>query len=225
MAGFVDEKYYQAAHAGSIAERLLIRARANIFADFEERMRPAQSDRILDVGVSDVINAGANVLERLYAYPEQITACGIGTAEEFQAVFPKCNYVRIDANQRLPFEDGSFEVATSNAVLEHVGSFENQLFFVSELCRVARRVFISVPNRYFIVEHHTSLPFVHYSDNLFRFICYYTGNSEWAEETNLILMSRKRLRQLSPTVGKRTTVGYTGLRLGPLSSNIFITFE
>ncbi|MGB8578054.1 MAG: hypothetical protein WCD56_16010 [Pseudolabrys sp.] len=28
-------------------------------------------------------------------------------------------------------------MATSNAVLEHVGSLENQLFFVHELCRVA----------------------------------------------------------------------------------------
>ena len=68
----------------------------------------------------------------------------------------------------MPFDDDTFDIATSNAVLEHVGSLENQLFFVHELCRVARRVFIVVPNRFFPIEHHTALPIVHYQDEFFQ---------------------------------------------------------
>ena len=110
----------------------------------------------------------------------------------------------------------------SNAVLEHVGSFDNQLFFVRELCRVARRVFISVPNRFFPIEPHTALPLAHYWDSTFKIACRITGKSEWARGENLILMTRKRLLRLATPTGKRAIVGYTGLRLGPFSSNLYL---
>jgi hypothetical protein len=225
MSEVVDRKYYRAVPANSLAERLLVAARERIFQDFVARMRPAPSDRILDVGVSDVINDGANVLERAYLHQDKITACGIGEGGDFQAAFPEVDYVRIEPNARLPFDDDSFEIATSNAVLEHVGSFGHQALFVHELCRVARRVFISVPNRYFPIEHHTALPLVHFEDNLFRMACRITGKSEWTKEENLILMTRSRLWRLAAPIKKNAAVGYTGLRLGPLSSNLYLVFQ
>lgn len=221
----VDQKYYQAAPPDSIAERLVIGARARIYRDFMAQMRPLPGDRILDVGVSDVVNDAANVLERSYPQQRNITACGIGEGSEFKRAFPQVEYVRIAPNARLPFGDQSFAIATSNAVIEHVGSDDYQALFVQELCRVAARVFISVPNRYFPIEHHTALPLVHYHDRLFRAACRVTGKSEWAQRENLILMTRKRLWQLAkPINNKRAVVGYTGLRLGPLSSNLFLAF-
>jgi hypothetical protein len=224
MSVAVDDKYYQVIKAESMSERLLIHARANIYADFISRMSPSASDTILDVGVSDVINDGANVLEREYPHQQQITACGLSEAEAFQKAFPKCRYQKIVANDPLPFDALSFDIATANAVLEHVGSFENQAFFMKELCRVAKKVFISVPHRYFPIEHHTSLPFVHYNEKIFHLACNIAGKQEWAEEANLILMTRKRLWQLARSINRNTAVGYTGLRMGPFSSNIFIQF-
>lgn len=216
-----DAKYYEAVAPRSATEKLLVAARDRIYADFLREMQPARTDLILDVGVSDVLNDGANVLERKYPYPEQITACGIGDAVEFQVEFPAIRYVRIQPNAPLPFREGEFDIATANAVLEHVGSPENQVFFVSELCRVAKRVFISVPHRYFPVEHHTGLPFVHYSERIFRAACALTGKSEWARPENLILMSRRRLEALAPA-DRSVRIGYTGLRMGVLSSNLFL---
>jgi trans-aconitate methyltransferase len=225
MSEVVDGKYYQAVPAKSLAERFLVAARERIFQDFVARMRPTPLDRILDVGVSDVINDGANVLERTYPHQDKITACGIGEGRDFQAAFPAVDYVRIEPNVRLPFADNSFDIAASNAVLEHVGSFEHQALFVRELCRVAQRVFISVPNRYFPIEHHTALPVAHYEDTMFRMACRVTGKSEWAKEENLILMTRKRLWRLAAPIEKSTAVGYTGLPLGPFSSNLYLAFH
>jgi Methyltransferase domain len=224
MSKVIDEKYYQVVPNGSLAKRVLNRARDRIYDDFLTTARPKPTDKILDVGISDVVSDDANVVERKYPYPERITACGLGDAVEFKASYPKIRYVKIPTNQRLPFEDDAFEVATSNAVLEHVGSRENQSLFVSELCRVARRVFISVPHRYFPVEHHTALPFVHYSESLFAAACRATGKDEWSDPANLILMTRKRLFELAAPIGRKASVGYTGLRLGLCSSNLYLAF-
>ncbi|MBW7961143.1 methyltransferase domain-containing protein [Bradyrhizobium sp. BR 10261] len=221
----IDQEYYREVPSGGVAERLLLAARERIFRDFISNMLPSSSDEVLDVGVSDVINDGANVLERSYLHQERITACGLGAGHGFKAAYPLCRYVQIEANARLPFDDGSFDIATSNAVLEHVGSYDNQVLFVKELCRVARRVFITVPNRFFPVEHHTSIPVAHYWDWSFRIASRIAEKSEWTDEKNLILMTRKRLWQIASTITKPATVGYTGLQFGPLSSNLYLMFR
>jgi len=65
--------------------------------------------------------------------------------------------------RELPFADGEFDRGFSNAVVEHVaGGRDGQRLFVHELCRVARRVFVTTPNRWFPLEVHTLLPFVHW---------------------------------------------------------------
>ena len=226
MSEILDHKYYQAVPSNGVAEKFLITARNRIFRDFIKWMRPTPFDRIVDVGVSDVINDGANVLERAYPYQSNITACGLGEGREFQAAFPEVDYVRLlRPNARLPFDDNCFDVAVSNAVLEHVGSLGNQAFFVSELCRIAERVFLSVPNRFFPIEHHTALPLVHYADRMFRMACRITNKSEWAQNENLILMNRKRLWRLAAPIRRRAAVGYTGLLLGPFSSNLYLAFH
>lgn len=220
-----DQQYYGEVQSGSVAERIFIAARKRIFRDFAASMRPAPSDQILDIGVSDIINDGANVLERSYEFQENITACGIGSGQAFKVAFPSVRYRQIEPNKRLPFDDGSFDIAASNAVLEHVGSFENQALFVRELCRVARRVFISVPNCFFPVEHHTTIPLAHYQDATFKLACRITDKTEWADEKNLIFMTRKRLWRLAAPIGRSTAVGYTGLLLGPFSSNLYLAFD
>lgn len=223
MSNVVDGKYYRFVRHNSWPERLLIEARDRIYDDFVLEMQPRGTDSIVDVGVSDVINDGANVLERKYQYPERITACGLGEATAFREAFPRCVYTRIVPNDPLPFADRTFDIATANAVLEHVGTFDRQRFFVQELCRVSRRVFISVPHRYFPIEHHTSIPLLHYNDATFKLACKLSGSSEWCDEVNLVLMTRKRLGRLTEGLSRKIAIGYTGLKLGPLSSNLFLS--
>src|SRR5207245_286749 len=130
--------------------------------DFLRLCRPQAGDSILDVGVSDVVTDGANVLERKYSHPERITAAGLGEGAAFRRAYPRTTYVRIEANRPLPFADRAMSIAIANAVLEHVGSRAHQIAFVRELLRVARKVFIIVPNRFFPIEHHTAIPLLHY---------------------------------------------------------------
>jgi hypothetical protein len=225
MSTSLDQKYYEAVAPNGVAETLFIAAREKIFRDFMTRMRPSPRDRILDVGVSEIINDGANMLERRYPHQHNITACGLGSGIAFQRAFPQAAYVSIEPDGPLPFADNVFDIATSNAVLEHLGSFDRQQIFVRELCRVASRVFITVPNRFFPIEHHTAVPIAHYESNLFRMACWVAGKSDWSREENLILMTRKQLWRVAAPANKSTAVGYTGLLLGPFSSNLYLALH
>jgi hypothetical protein len=218
----VDGKYYAVVPPRSLGERLTVAARDRIYDDFIHHCRPGADDTILDVGVSDVVNDAANLLERKYPHPARITALGLGDGTDFRAAFPAVAYRRIAADQALPFADRSFAIATSNAVLEHVGSPANQRRFIAELMRVAPRVFITVPHRYFPVEHHTAIPLAHYFDRTFALACRALGKAEWADAANLILMSKGRLRALVPA---GAVVAHTGLRLGPCSSNLLLFID
>lgn len=216
--GVIDARYYQAVAPSSPAERLLIAARERIYRDLIACCRPGPDATILDVGVSDAINDGANLLERHYPHPDRITAAGLGEGSEFRAAFPTVGYHRIEPNARLPFDDDAFDIAVSNAVIEHTGSRENQHAFVAELMRVAKQVFISAPNRLFPVEHHTAVPLLHYWRPTFEIACRALKKDEWLEPENLILVDRGSLAALHPA--GRT--GYTGIMLGPFSSNLYL---
>src|SRR3954449_3086576 len=69
---------------------------------------------------------------------------------------PNVIVVRGDAT-RMPFDDGEFDVAFSNSVIEHVPP-ELQSSFAAEVARVAKRYFVQTPNRYFPIEPHYQLP-------------------------------------------------------------------
>ncbi len=219
-----DDQYYQVASPRSLGERLAIVARDRIYDDIIRHCRPDRGETILDVGVSDIVNDAANMLERKYPHQDRITAAGLGEGGAFRAAYPKAAYRRIEANRPLPFADKAFDIAVSNAVLEHVGSGQHQAAFVRELVRVAGRVFISVPNRYFPIEHHTAIPLLHFWTRAFGLACRCLGKADWADERNLILMSRKRLASLTPE-GMAPVIGHTGIMLGPFSSNLFFFID
>lgn len=135
---------------------------------FMDTVRPGPETRVVDVGVGDTafgtepgVAATHNFFEALYPWPERITAVSDVPLTNFARAFPAIRCVAASGID-LPFEDDEFDVAFSNAVIEHVGGREEQRRFVAELCRVAPRVFISTPNRWFPVETHTLLPFLHW---------------------------------------------------------------
>jgi SAM-dependent methyltransferase len=148
-----------------VASRVSLRSRERKLRLFLDLMAPGPETTVVDVGVTDApFGAGSsdNFFEALYPWPERITAVGHTGLDRFTAAFPAVTAVRADGRS-LPFADGAFDLGFSNAVVEHVaGGREGQHAFVHELCRVAGRVFVTTPNRWFPLEVHTLLPFVHW---------------------------------------------------------------
>jgi SAM-dependent methyltransferase len=148
-----------------VASRVSMRSREKKLRLFVELFNPGPETSVVDVGVTDApFGSGSsdNFFEALYPWPEQITAVGSTELDRFAAAFPRVRAVRSDGRD-LPFADAEFDLGFSNAVVEHVaGGREGQRRFVEELCRVAARVFVTTPNRYFPLDPHTLLPFVHW---------------------------------------------------------------
>jgi SAM-dependent methyltransferase len=148
-----------------VASRVSMRSRERKLQLFLELLQPGPETTVIDVGVTDApFGAGStdNFFEALYPWPERITGVGRTELDRFAAAFPQVRAVQADGRD-LPFGDAEFDLGFSNAVVEHVaGGREGQRQFVHELCRVARRVFVTTPNRRFPLEVHTLLPFVHW---------------------------------------------------------------
>ena len=156
-----------------------------------ELMRPGPATTVLDVGVGDVGFGEAeqcateNFFEEFYPWRENVTAVGLHGGRLFAARYPAVRYVQADGCE-LPFADREFDLYFSNAVVEHVGDRERQRRFVAEAVRVAERVFLTTPNRWFPVEVHTRLPFVHWLAPAAAARWYERLGKPWAKELNLL---------------------------------------
>ena len=70
-------------------------------------------------------------------------------------------FVRADATDRLPFDNGAFDLAYCSSVIEHVEP-SRRARLAAELRRVARGWYVQTPAFSFPVEPHALLPFAHW---------------------------------------------------------------
>lgn len=227
MAG--DDAYFEAMAPGSLAERLGIRARRNMYRTLLTLHAVGPETRIVDVGVSDVETDAANLFEKLHPYPQNITACGLTSAALPDRVSDKVAFQKISPGAPLPFDDATFDLFVSNAVLEHVGTPGDHKTFIREAARVAKSVFITVPNRFFPVEHHTGIPLLHFWPQAFRTVCRQSERQEtWSDPRVLSFFSNSSLLATAQSAlpdrsGIRT--GYSGIWYPPFASNLFLSID
>ena len=174
-----------------LADRISLRSRRRKLALFLETVQPGPGTSVLDVGVDELSFgegggcATHNFFEELYPWPERITAVGLHDGRAFSQRYPAIPYIRSDACA-LPFPDKAFDAYFSNAVIEHVGGRERQRAFVEEALRVAGRVFVTTPNRWFPIEVHTRLPLVHWLPERAAQRAYDLARKPWAKENHLL---------------------------------------
>ena len=119
---------------------------------------------VLDVGVSsnewtDSINFITQYFQNSEC-SDQYVGLGVQDMNNLTSRYSRLNFVQYGGRD-FPFGDQTFEWVFSNAVIEHVGGHEDQLYFLKEMLRVGRNIFFTTPNRYFPVELHTNVPLLH----------------------------------------------------------------
>jgi 2-polyprenyl-3-methyl-5-hydroxy-6-metoxy-1,4-benzoquinol methylase len=178
---------------------------------------PTTQTTVLDVGVTSDRREDSNFFEKLYPYPQNITAVGLEDASFLEQDYPGLKFIQADG-LNLPFPDKSFDLVVCFAVLEHVGSRTRQKAFIQELCRVGRTCYITTPNRWYPVEFHTVLPLLHWlPPSWFRSILKLLSKDFFAQEENLNLLSQREVLDFFPN---NTQVYTKHFRLLGLISNL-----
>lgn len=180
----------------SLATRTIVRSREAKWRLYEQVFPPGPGERVLDVGVSAHDDLpGENYFLRRYPFPAQLTCVGISDLSGLARRYPEVTFVQADG-RCMPFEDDEFDIVHSNAVIEHVGPREEQARFVHELVRVARRGVITTPNKWFPIESHVLLPFVHWLPRpATHAVLRRVGHNDWP----VWLLSERTFRPLFPS--------------------------
>ncbi len=167
-----------------IAEPLALRARAKRRKLLLELMRPAPEDQIVDVGCG---STGLALLD----VPGRLT----GVDLEERTGYPGEEFIKADARD-LPLPDGGFDIVYSNSLIEHLPPTDQERV-AAEIQRVGDRMFVQTPNRWFPVEPHALLPFVHWLPKpLGRRLWKYGVTGETFD--SISLLSARDMRRLFP---------------------------
>lgn len=146
-----------------LASGVHLRCRDGRWDTYVRAFPPRHGESVLDIGVSPLVDLpGENHFLQTYPFPDQVTAVSNDTnLATVREAFPQVRVLTADALD-LPFADRTFDIAHSNAVIEHVGPRHAQARFLAEMTRVANTGFVSTPNRWFPVDSHTNVPLAHW---------------------------------------------------------------
>jgi len=200
-----------------LKNRLALGVRRRIFQRFMRECHPGPDDRVADFGATGHQDHPVHVFfETMYPHPKRLTVVAREAegARWFPERFPGVTFLEADL-RLIPVPDGYFHAGLCNAVVEHAGPREEQRALVREVCRVCRCVMFTTPNRWFPIELHTFLPFLHWlPDARYRSALRWLGHSYFAEVGNLNLLAASSLLDLFPR-DRRNRIFPVGLPLAP----------
>lgn len=174
-----------------------------------EIMHPTPTMSMLDVGGSAGFSGEYDCLRSLFG---SVVVVNLDPQCNKKPTAPNVS-IKIADGCALPFSDRSFDWVFSNAVLEHVGDRHKQEMFASEMQRVARiGYFVATPNRHFLLDPHTYLPFYHLLSPGIQRAVILLSLGHMREWEPLRLVSASELCRMFPSAQVRS-VGPFGMNL------------
>ena len=173
----------------------LLENREKILKIFFNEIHYNNEKLLLDVGTTSSIDKNHNLILQKTLNNKNITCISNQDCNFLKKTFPNVKEFIIADGCNNQLDDNTYDIVYSNATIEHVGSYNNQKLFISECLRVAKKnIFITTPNRYFPLDFHTKIPFIHMLPKpIHRKILNLFGYSFFAKEKNLNLLSKKDL--------------------------------
>jgi hypothetical protein len=140
---------------GSLYDHVFIRFRRQRMNRFFALFAPSPEARVLDIGGTPQTWSSESGPHA--AFPVTL----INIRRDDQSEGGRFHSMEGEATA-LPFADDTFDIAFSNSVIEHVGTWEKQQAFAREARRVARKLWIQTPARSFPIEAHLLAPYIQY---------------------------------------------------------------
>jgi hypothetical protein len=124
---------------------------------FLRLVKPSTSDTLLDVGGHPSFwTSRPQFVERI----DTLNNHAVSWRPEYA---PKHNIrILVGDGCSLAMPDQSYDIGFSNSVIEHVGSWESQQKFASEIRRVAKFIWVQTPAYECPIEPHYLALFIHY---------------------------------------------------------------
>lgn len=181
----------------NILKIILYKGRERIYKIFKKNIPLKKKYKLIDIGTSPILEKSENIILSKYKWKENITCLSDQNCNILKKKYKKTKFFIGDA-KKIKYDNNKFDIVYSSATIEHLGSYQNQLKAIKEMYRISRRfLFLTTPNRFFPIEMHTKLPFLHFlPKKIFRSILKYFGEKFFCYEKNLNLLSRKDLDNL-----------------------------
>lgn len=197
--------------------KLSKKARDNRAKFFREQFKLDESTTIFDIGSEGGDNIhrvlqGTNVLPR-NVFIGDIDSTAIKNGHDRYGYVP----VLLAESEKLPFQDKSFDIIYCSSVIEHVTipksevwtsqsshfrarAWQRQKNFAAEIMRVARQYFVQTPNKNFIIESHTWLPFLGFLPRNLLLKVMKVSNIFWIKQSipDFQLLDEVEMRRLFP---------------------------
>jgi ubiquinone/menaquinone biosynthesis C-methylase UbiE len=167
--------------------------RIQFFNYFKKRIYFDEFSEVLDIGTVNLEHEHENVFINNYDFKSKLTCLSNQELTIIKKKYPEIKTIFGDA-RNMNIKDNSFDIVHSNATLEHVGDFNNQIKFIKECIRVSKKfVFIQTPNKNYPLEFHTKIPFIQYLPcKIYKKILRAIGLDFFADVNNLNLLTKKK---------------------------------
>src|ERR1700722_359273 len=156
---------------------------------------PDHPGNLLDVGGGTGMSGEFTALYRKF---ESVIVINLGPLTNRVTGPSNVSVIKGDGRS-LPFADKSFHWVFSNAVIEHVGGWNDQKQFAAEIRRVASNgYFVTTPNLYFPIDPHALLPLYQFYPERLKPLALKCSPGYMTEPEPINLLSRKKLQLLFP---------------------------
>tara|TARA_B100000963_G_scaffold139462_1_gene121439 strand:+ start:820 stop:1524 length:705 start_codon:yes stop_codon:yes gene_type:complete len=178
-----------------LIKKIILDARENFFKHFIHFTEYNDNQSLLDIGTTPSFDIEQNIILEKTKNNRNITCLSDQDCSILEKKYPNIKDFIIGDGTNTDFKDMSFDIVHSNATLEHVGSYNNQIAFVKEALRISKNhVFIQTPNRFYPIDFHTNLPLIHWlPKKIHRKILKFIGLNFYSTEENLNLLSESNL--------------------------------
>jgi Methyltransferase domain len=139
----------------ALTQHLFVHFRRRRMKKFFSLLAPSAADRLVDIGGT------APTWDSESEAHAAFSVTLINNIQYEDVAGNRFQSIEADATA-LPFPDRAFDIAFSNSVIEHLGTWEKQQAFAREARRVAPKLWIQTPARSFPIEAHLLAPYIQY---------------------------------------------------------------